>query len=44
MSNILIIEDEESVANVLKAYLEKDKYNVSVCNSISGSIKSKITS
>lgn len=33
MSNILIIEDEESVANVLKAYLEKDKYNVSVCNS-----------
>lgn len=33
MSNILIIEDEKSVANVLKAYLEKDKYNVSVCNS-----------
>ncbi|MDZ5010790.1 response regulator, partial [Clostridium perfringens] len=33
MSNILIIEDEESVANVIKAYLEKDKYNVKVCNS-----------
>lgn len=33
MSNILIIEDEESVANVIKAYLEKDKYNVHVCNS-----------
>ncbi|MDV4151988.1 response regulator transcription factor [Clostridium sp. AL.422] len=33
MNNILIIEDEESVANVLKAYLEKDNYNVSVCNS-----------
>ncbi len=33
MSNILIIEDEESVANVIKAYLEKDKYNVEVCNS-----------
>lgn len=33
MNNILIIEDEESVANVIKAYLEKDKYNVIVCNS-----------
>lgn len=33
MSNILIIEDEESVANVIKAYLEKDEYNVHVCNS-----------
>lgn len=33
MNNILIIEDEESVANVIKAYLEKDKYNVMVCNS-----------
>ena len=33
MGNILIIEDEESVANVIKAYLEKDNYNVEVCNS-----------
>ncbi|MCR1951652.1 MULTISPECIES: response regulator transcription factor [unclassified Clostridium] len=33
MNNILIIEDEESVANVIKAYLEKDNYNVKVCSS-----------
>lgn len=33
MGNILIIEDEESVANVIKAYLEKEKYSVEVCNS-----------
>lgn len=29
MKNILIIEDEESVSEVLKAYLERDGYNVS---------------
>ncbi|WP_041701775.1 response regulator transcription factor [Gottschalkia acidurici] len=28
MKNILIIEDEESVSEVLKAYLEKEKYKV----------------
>lgn len=28
MNNILIIEDEESVSEILKAYLEKDGYNV----------------
>lgn len=33
MNNILIIEDEESVSSVIKAYLEKDKYNVRVCSS-----------
>jgi len=33
MSNILIVEDEESVANVIKAYLEKENYNVYICNS-----------
>ena len=33
MNNILIIEDEERVANVIKAYLEKDNYKVVVCNS-----------
>ena len=32
MKNILIIEDEERVANVIKAYLEKDNYKVLVCN------------
>lgn len=33
MSNILIVEDEESVANVIKAYLDKESYNVYICNS-----------
>lgn len=34
MGNILIIEDEEKVSEVLKAYLEKGGY--SVCNTVSG--------
>lgn len=37
MSNILIIEDEKSVSEVLKAYLEKDGYGVySVENGLDG--------
>lgn len=28
MNNILIIEDEESVSEIIKAYLEKEGYNV----------------
>ena len=28
LNNILIIEDEESVAEVMKAYLEKEGYRV----------------
>ena len=28
MNNILIIEDEEKVSEILKAYLEKEGYNV----------------
>lgn len=31
-NNILIIEDEESVSHILKAYLEKDGYNVHCTN------------
>lgn len=34
MKNILIIEDEEKVVQVLKAYLEKDGY--SVCFALNG--------